>query len=206
MKSGPLHWLRPRFHDSFIMTFMVIYIPEFLKAGCSSLSRLPISYIYIYTNTTHNTKHKTHTHIYICKINIPPSPLRNLSLFHFHSTPRATYYYYPQPLPTPISYLLSPIPPRQSVSVLRRALVSSLVAFCFCFGTCGPATPRRGYWGNWGFFCSAFCVLLPPVPRILWCVVCVFCVLRALSSSRSSQDGANTFCFLLLLLLLLSLG
>ena len=63
------------------------------------------------------------------------------------------------------------------------------------FGTCGPATPRRGYWGNWGFFCSAFCVLLPPVPRILWCVVCVFCVLRALSSSRSSQDGANTFCF-----------
>ena len=94
MKSGPLHWLRPRFHDSFIMTFMVIYIPEFLKAGCSSLSRLPISYIYIYTNTTQ--KHKTHTHIYICKINIPPSPLRNLSLFHFHSTPRATYYYYPQ--------------------------------------------------------------------------------------------------------------
>ena len=81
MKSGPLHWLRPRFHDSFIMTFMVIYIPEFLKAGCSSLSRLPISYIYIYTNTTQ--KHKTqntHTHIYMQNKHSALSPQKSLPL------------------------------------------------------------------------------------------------------------------------------
>ena len=42
------------------------------------------------------------------------------------------------------------------------------------FGTCGPATPRRGYcWGNWGFFILLFCS-----PGFCG----VGCLLRALSS------------------------
>ena len=76
LASGPLHWLRPRFHELDIMTSMVIYIPEFLKAGCSSLSRLPISYIYIHTNTTQNT----HTHTYMQNKHSALSPQKSLPL------------------------------------------------------------------------------------------------------------------------------
>ena len=54
---------------------------------------------------------------------------------------------------------------------------------------CGPASPRCGYWGNWGFFYSA-----PPGPRVLHFTVCSisktrFYILIFLLYEKSSLPG-----------------
>ena len=75
---------------------------------------------------------------------------------------------------------------------------SALRLSAISFGTCGPATPRRGYWGNWEFFCSApqdfvvlgvFCARFPPREASMFC--CIFVSVSLSAKKRKSPKSKS---------------